>query len=211
MVKVYVFKRRICPKCKEEMFSYNGSKVHKCKKCGLKVQFDDNKALGSMGVVMKGTTRDGKIMHQMSLKGFEVEKVLIPKKRYCQRCRNMATIIKNMIEKAKKKAGARELSPEETAEVIRNEVMKKLKEQHDKKVKKRKEAMERVEVKKAGKSKTKIKITKKQKNGEFKGAIFPKEPVLLTTPFNTITYKELSKKQKKEIDKAEKEQKKKNI
>jgi len=178
LVKVYVFKLRYCPEkgCKGEMFSDNELKIHKCKKCGFEVKFDDEKSLGSMGVAMKGTSRSKKVSEVMSREGYEVEKVLIPEKHYCQRCINMNKIIANMIRKETKKRDLRKLSKEEANEVIRKAVLRRLREQHQKEVAKRDKEMKREAE------------LRKPKKG-------PKE--LLTTPFNVVIS---DKKKKRNVD-----------
>ena len=132
LVKVYVFKLRYCPEkdCKGEMFSDNELKIHKCTKCGFIVKFDDEKMLGSMGVAMKGTSRNKKAAEAMGREGYEITKVLIPEKQHCQRCINANKIFANMIRKERKKHDLREIPKEEAVNIIRNAVVQKLQEQH---------------------------------------------------------------------------------
>lgn len=151
MIKVYVFKLRYCPKkkCKGEMFTYNDEKIHKCKKCGFVVKFDDQMMLGSMGVTMKGTSRNKKAAEAMERDGYEVTKVLVPEKHYCQRCLNVDRMINNMVRKEtmRRKRINREIPEEEAKEITREEVRKavlqKLREQHQKEVERRKQEMEK--------------------------------------------------------------------
>lgn len=178
LVKVFVFQKRICPKCNKEMFSDNLNRVHECRKCKLTVKFDDDMALGSMGVAIKGSSRDGNVMRKMSIRGFEVTKTLIPKKRYCARCLKVASIIKGMMEREAKKAGVKEMSPREASETIKREVLKKLKEEHKKQVEERNRNAKEESIKQHSKDGKRVRITKNDK------------PVLLTTPFNTVMPKE---------------------
>lgn len=188
MLKVYVFKRRHCPKkgCKAEMFTYNDEKLHVCPKCGTVVKFDDQMTLGSMGVVMKGTSRSGKVAETMKREGYEVTKVLIPEKRYCQRCLNISKMINNMYRKEamKRRHEFRDIPKEEAAKIIRNTVLQQLREQHQQEVEKRKQGM---------KGKEKSCQPKK-----FKGAIVSKKSKeMCITPFNTVPFKKKVKKESK--------------
>lgn len=151
LTKVYVFKLWHCPEkgCKGEMFTYNDTKIHKCKKCGFSVKFDDVMTIGSMGVAMKGTSRNEKVAKTMSREGYEVVKVLIPEKRYCQRCLNLSRMINNMVrrETMKRKCVNREIPDDEAKkinrEAVHRAVLQKLREQHQQEVEKRKQEMKK--------------------------------------------------------------------
>lgn len=186
LIKVYVFKLRHCPKkgCKGKMFTYNDRKIHKCKKCGFEVKFEDQMTIGSMGVTMKGTSRNKKAAEAMARNGYEVTRVVVPEKYYCQRCLNTNRMINNMVQKEtmRRKRINREIPEEEAKEInreaVRKAVLQKLQEQHKKEVKRRKQEMSEKE--------------KSRKAKEVKKA-------LLTTPFNTTPSK---KKKSKKVDSA---------
>lgn len=187
LIKVYVFKLWHCPEkgCKSEMFTYNDERIHKCKKCGFIVKFDDVMTLGSMGVAMKGTSRRRKVAETMSREGYEVTKVLIPEKRYCQRCLNVSNMINNMVQREtmKQKRVNREIPDAEVAEIARKAVLQKIREQHQQEVEKRKQEMKLKE--------------KSRKPKKFEGAIVSKGKEMCITPLNTVLPKEKPKKERK--------------
>jgi len=126
LLKVYVFKERQCPKCGTTMFADNDKHHMTCKKCGHKVSFDDKEQLGSMPVRIRGTSRDINVVAQMKREGIEIDKQLIPKNHYCQRCRNLQNIMSNMARGRGKGKGARELPIEDLQRIIRYQVQNKL-------------------------------------------------------------------------------------
>jgi len=128
MIKVFVFKERKCPKkkCGGKLFAYNDKGYTQCKKCGFKIKLNDDVQLGKTSVRLRGTSRDFRIANQMSRIGIEVDKRIVPKQRYCQRCRNLRTVMNNAIRSRMLKRGTRELSIEDAQRLLRAQVRQKI-------------------------------------------------------------------------------------
>lgn len=141
-IKVYVFKRRLCKECKTPMFSDNETRYHECKKCGFKVGFDDDAVLGLMGMEMKGTSRDKRVVKAMKRDGFEVVKVYVDARSFCRNCLNMASRMKTMVKQEMKKRGVKELSDEAVKNAILKAVNMKIREEHQKAAEKREKKQE---------------------------------------------------------------------
>jgi hypothetical protein len=146
LVKVYVFKERKCPKCETRMFADNNKRTLKCRKCKHVVSMDDDVQLGKMKVRIRGTSRDFKVKRQMMREGIEVDKKMIPKTHYCQRCRNLRTHMLNSIKNRKLKSKARELPIKDVQRMIRHQVIRQL--QKEQQIKKMEEATPPPEPKK---------------------------------------------------------------
>lgn len=138
MIKVYVSKRRYCPKCKTPMFTYNDKKFMRCGKCGLKVNFSDDRQIAEMRVSMKGVSRDSRIAQLNIKKGLEVTKSFQPKHRVCQNCRNFRKRIEGMVaaKEMKSKGEVRKMSDTEILDVFHRTVKQKLRKEHQEKAKK---------------------------------------------------------------------------
>lgn len=126
VIKVYVFKQRDCPKCKIMTKADYENKLFKCPKCKLEISMDDEAGLGTMPVYLKGTSRDFRVVDAMRRDGFDVVKKLIPKKRYCQKCRNLQSIINSRLRSKGHKRPARELPIHEAAAILRRQVQGKI-------------------------------------------------------------------------------------
>jgi len=134
-VNVYVFKERQCPKCSGSMFAFNKKRILVCRKCKHKVSMDDDLQLGKMPVSIRGTSRTKKIMRQMMRKGIEIDKKVVPKHRYCQRCRNLQNTMNQRLRAAQLKRGTRELPIEDAKRILKYHVLRQLqKEQQTKRI-----------------------------------------------------------------------------
>ena len=178
LVKVWVFKQRLCNQCKGPLTHILG--YLRCPKCKLAWSLKDQQAIAKLGVKMMGTTRDFKKAEATRRRGIEVDKFLVPKKQACQRCRNMQTMIRNMGKKSGIK-NVEKLSQEQIVAHIRQQVkMKHAQELQVRRQLERQKAQQKAMVAKA-------KPKKKQK-----------KPVLLTTPFN-VDKKELTENEEDEM------------
>jgi hypothetical protein len=120
-IRVYVFKERLCSKCKSPMVkSDTGNRV--CPKCGLLINPqtpEGNIAFGMLGLVMRGTSRNVTEAERMRQKPtIEVEKVLVDEAELCQNCQNFLTRRMQAMKNNERKGGGRlepvgELSKEE--------------------------------------------------------------------------------------------------
>ena len=132
-IKVYVFKERVCSKCKTVMNIKDG--LYICTKCGFTVNPktpDGVIAFGMLGVNIRGTSRDIIEAEQKRQIGtMEVEKVFVDEADLCQKCQNFLTqrmqAMKNN-DRKKKEGGEtwRQLTKEEETDAIKKEINRKI-------------------------------------------------------------------------------------
>jgi hypothetical protein len=89
MIKVFVFKKRYCPDCKEALkISADGNTLN-CLKCQKEFHREIGEEYIKLGVSIEGSTRDFQTAEKNRQTGFiEVEKVMIPEEQMCKKCRN---------------------------------------------------------------------------------------------------------------------------
>jgi len=162
VTKVYVFKQRYCNKCKPpQKLKVRGENLV-CPKCGAKWKLDNHNAVAALRVEIVGTTRDFLLADKKRRSGIETEKILVPKKRLCQRCRNFKNMIVNAIRAEQKKAGVKELTDEQVKsmmvremqqllrkqfrEMRRKEIMKKQQKEMEKEIRNKQERNKRSKV-----------------------------------------------------------------
>ena len=136
IIKVYVFKSRYCPSCDLPMFSDNVTKIHRCRRCGFEVQFNDDNTIGKLKVVMRGATRDSVLVRKNKAKGYEADNKLEPKNRLCQRCRNIRQRIENEIIKRTNldRGEIRKLSSDEVFNNLQTQLRQKIQQEQRTKV-----------------------------------------------------------------------------
>jgi hypothetical protein len=92
-IKVYVFKERMCNKCKTIMNVKGNLRI--CSGCGLVVDIskkEDQIAYGLLGVAIRGTSRNViEAEEHRQLGTQEVEKVYVDEADLCQKCQNFLT------------------------------------------------------------------------------------------------------------------------
>jgi len=93
-IKVFVFKLRYCPDCNIPMFCDNEKKTFTCPKCKQVIQVN---ALKNMKTEIKGTSRDFKERDRYMIKGYEVQKLEMPEKRVCVRCKALRIHIQHIL------------------------------------------------------------------------------------------------------------------
>lgn len=90
MIKVFVFKKRYCPDCKELLKISNDSNTFSCLKCQKEFHKEIGAEYNKLGVSIDGSTRSFEAAQKAVATGFiELEKVYIPEEQMCQKCRNM--------------------------------------------------------------------------------------------------------------------------
>lgn len=134
---VYVMKSRKCLECNIPMFCHE-NKYYECPKCGNKIDLKDEVAIASLPLEMKGTTRKFEERDKAISKGLEIEKIIVPEKRVCQRCENTTRHIRNIMEKQKNipssvKAKIRKLSDEDYLDYFYKHLQAKLRQENQSK------------------------------------------------------------------------------
>lgn len=92
LIRVYVLKEHQCgdPKCRGVLKPVeNGYVCTKCKKVW-------DKKDSNIVTLIKGSSSKLNVIAKWKEQNAEIEKVDVPKKRFCQRCINMASIMENM-------------------------------------------------------------------------------------------------------------------
>jgi len=132
------------------MFAYNDKKYMKCGKCGIKVDFSDDRKIAEMRVSMKGVSRDSRLARINRAKGLEVTKNLQPKHRVCQHCRNFRKRIEGMVAKKQmmSKGEVRQLSDTEILDIFHRRVKQKLREEQREAAQKKAEEKKYLEAQK---------------------------------------------------------------
>ena len=196
LVKVYVFKRRLCSKCKGGLVRVPRTNYLRCQKCKIAWNLDDKADVARLGVKMMGTSRDFKVAEAMRKRGIEVVKMVLPEKQTCQRCRNMQNMIANVTRKQRKERSGKIVTKEQIAASMRRALQQKV-------------AQHLRETQAAEKRKMQIEL--QQRKLKKKVSKKPDKPVLLTTPFN-VDKKELTEEDEDRLaDKARKQQKKQRV
>lgn len=151
------------------MFAYNEKKYMKCGKCGMKVDFSDDRKLAEMGVSMKGVTRDSRLARINRSKGLEVTKSYQPKNRVCKGCQNFRIRVQNTVAQKQhlSKGTVKEMSNTEVLDIFHRRVKAKLRKEQQEARRKDAEEKKYVETQEALKNKK----AQKQKAETVKDAL----------------------------------------
>jgi uncharacterized protein YbaR (Trm112 family) len=98
IIKVYVFKLRYCPDCHVPMFCDNDKKTLTCPQCKRIIELNDVNTV-QLKTEMKGTSRDFEVRNRHAVKGYEIQKLEMPEKRVCTRCRHLRIHIQQTLNK----------------------------------------------------------------------------------------------------------------
>lgn len=101
IIKVYVFKQRICNKCHGPLDYILKTGYIRCPECKIAWNLKDRDVLG-LGVKIIGTSRDKSKADEMEQKGYEVDKSLVPVNTLCVKCKNMEGRKRDSIRKLSK-------------------------------------------------------------------------------------------------------------
>jgi len=130
-IKVYVFKERMCSKCKTVM-NIKGN-LYICTKCGFvvdKSKAEDQIAYGMLGVALRGTSRNViEAEEHRQLGTQEVEKVFVDEADLCQSCQNFLTRRMQAMKNLERKGGepAKVITKEESIAEIQKAISRKIK------------------------------------------------------------------------------------
>lgn len=137
MVKVFVFKKRLCPIDKANLMVTMDGNTFNCPICKREYHKEIYSEYDSLGVAIAGSSRNRSEIDKQLATGFiEVEKVAVPEQHMCQKCRNMEhRYLQAGVNREKKVAKGdipmRSFPKEITnADVYRHDIMQKLKQDY---------------------------------------------------------------------------------
>jgi uncharacterized Zn finger protein (UPF0148 family) len=159
IVKVYVFKQRICDKCKGPLHYIPKTGYIECPDCKIAWNLKEKDVL-NLGVKIIGTSRDKSKADEMEGQGYEVDKSLIPINTQCVKCKNLEGRKRDELRKlTKDETKISALSGDVVSDLLKREVQKTI-----------------IQT-----NREKIALTRKTGKEE---SVTPMTPMLMT-PFNT--------------------------
>jgi len=140
LIRVYVLKEHQCGDCKSTLKPVGNG--YFCPKCKTTWNKDDPKVITQI----RGSSSKLETINKWKEENAEIEKVNVPEKRFCQRCRNMASIMENMQKNKQRGGKVAEIPADKYPEtdIIKYEIQRKIQEeyriQEEKRMKEEREA-----------------------------------------------------------------------
>ena len=157
--RVYVLKEHQCGDCKGILKPVRNG--YFCPKCKTTWNKGDSKVITQI----RGSSSDLKTITKWKETNAEIEKVNVPEKRFCQQCRNMASIMENR-QKSKQRGGHIAEIPADKypeSDIIKYEIQRKIQEEYRAKEEKRMKEKREAEIKARLLKKTSEELLKKEK------------------------------------------------
>jgi ribosomal protein S27AE len=136
VVKVYVFKNRLCPKCKLPL--HISGNIYSCEKCNVTINKEIQKEEYVMlGVTLLGTSRNiQEVNKRREDPTIEADRMLIDSKTLCQRCVNFMNRFNDRQKPSfDKKAEIKVISPEDSASQLRQTINRRINSDYQAKMK----------------------------------------------------------------------------
>jgi thiol-disulfide isomerase/thioredoxin len=163
LIRVYVLKEHQCGDCKGTLKPVGNG--YFCPKCKTTWNKDDPKVITQI----RGSSSKLETINKWKEENAEIEKVNVPEKRFCQRCRNMASIMENM-QKNKQRGGKVAEIPADKypeSDILKYEIQRKVQEEYRIQEEKRMKEKREAEVKAKLLKKTSEELLKKEKKNDI--------------------------------------------
>ena len=119
MLKVYVYKKRVCTDCKAEMIKSSDGQTFTCPKCHKVFHKSVPMEWNTMGTRIEGSTQsfDAKEKRLREEPNTEIENVMVPENLTCQQCKNWETRSTQATQKRERKLAFQGGVPDDLREV----------------------------------------------------------------------------------------------